>query len=131
MKLFAPVFVLLALVASFSVQATAPSEYDAQYSACVQKEGPINNGVVESCSGQVSKTAQAEITRRYASIYARILADQPADAKKFAASQKMWMGYRDSQCELAGTYVGSPMFGYCPMKLNAARALELRELDGD
>jgi uncharacterized protein YecT (DUF1311 family) len=131
MRLLATLFVPLAIVASFSVHAATPSEYDAMYSACIQKAGPINNGVVESCSGQVSEKAQAEIARHYESIYARIKAAEPADATKFATSQKMWVGYRDLQCDLAGTYIGSPMFGYCPMKLNAARALELRELDGN
>jgi uncharacterized protein YecT (DUF1311 family) len=120
----------LLLLASLGVNAETPSEYDAMYGKCVDKAGPINNEVVAECSGQVSEKAKLEITRRYKTIYARILKEKPEDAQKFESSQKAWLLYRNTQCDLAGSYVGSPMYGFCPMTLNSARALELRELDG-
>lgn len=109
---------------------TAPN-YDALYSACVDEHGPINNAVVEVCSNQVSERAKLEITRHYQAIHARLSADHPEDAAKFEESQKAWLKYRNTHCGLAGAYVGSPMYGYCPMKLNADRAAELRELNGE
>ena len=121
---------LMLLLSSLAVNAQQQSEYSAIYSKCVKEAGPINNAVVEECSGTASERAKAEITSRYKSIYARLLAEAPEDAEKFEKSQKSWLQYRNLHCDLAGAYVGSPMYGYCPMQLNSARALELRELDG-
>lgn len=121
----------LLLIVPFQASAENPSEYDVMYGKCVDKNGPINNDVVAKCSGEVSEKAKKEITRRYKSIYARLLAERPEDAGHFESSQKAWLQYRNLHCDLAGSYIGSPMYGFCPMKLNAARALGLRELDGE
>ena len=123
-------FPFLAL-GSFHVMAQDAVEYDVMYGKCVDEIGPINNGVVEACSNTVSDKAKSEITRRYKSIYARLLAENPEDASRFESAQKAWLQYRNIHCDLAGSYIGSPMHGFCPMKLNSARALELRELDGE
>ncbi|UHQ24624.1 DUF1311 domain-containing protein [Lysobacter sp. 5GHs7-4] len=121
----------LLLALPLQAMAANPSEYDRLYDACVDKLGPINNAVVDACSNQVSTSAKAEITRRYKTIHARLSEANPDDAAKFEASQKAWLNYRNAHCELAGSYIGSPMYGFCPMKLNTERALELRELDGE
>jgi uncharacterized protein YecT (DUF1311 family) len=118
------------LFLSMPVVAWASSEYDSMYDECVKKNGPINNGVVSACSEMTSEKAKQEITRRYKSIYGQLSSENPMDAKKFEISQKAWLQYRNTHCELAGAYVGSPMYAFCPMTLNSARALELRELDG-
>lgn len=111
--------------------AQSPSDYDRMYSKCVKAEGGPNNAVVGGCSAVTSDKAKAEINKRYTTIYAKILAENPGDAKTFEISQKAWVQYRNLHCDLAGAYIGSPMYNYCPMGLNSARALELRELDGD
>ncbi|MBF7730409.1 lysozyme inhibitor LprI family protein [Pseudomonas sp. N040] len=129
MKNIAPVYPLLLLV-SLAASAQTPSEFDALYGKCLDRAGYINNGVVTECSAEVSEKAKSEITRNYKSIYARILAEKPEDAKRFESSQKAWLQYRNTHCDLAGAYIGSPMYAYCPMNLNSARALELRELNG-
>lgn len=121
----------LLLALPLHAMAANPSEYDQLYSACVDKHGRINNGVVEACSTEVSDRAKAEITRRYKTIHARLAEANADDAAKFEESQKAWLKYRNTHCELAGSYIGSPMYGFCPMTLNAERALELRELDGE
>ena len=128
MRMIALGYPLLFLV-SLAVDAQTPSEYDALYAKCVDKAGPINNGVVAECSGQVSEKAKIEITRRYKSIYARLLMTNLKDAQKFESSQKAWLLYRNTHCDLAGAYIGSPMYSFCPMNLNSVRALELRKLD--
>jgi uncharacterized protein YecT (DUF1311 family) len=117
-------------LASMPVIAQASSDYDSIYDKCVEKNGPINNSVVEACANMASDAAKQEITKRYKSFYDRLASESPEDAKKFEASQKAWLQYRNAHCNLAGSYVGSPMYAFCPMKLNSARALELRELDG-
>ena len=131
MKIATSLVFSLQLILSFQVSAESPSEYDVMYDKCVTKYDHINNGVVAECSEEVSAKAKHEITRRYKSIYAKLLAESPEDARKFESSQKSWLQYRNLHCDLAGSYIGSPMYGFCPMNLNAARALELRELDGD
>lgn len=123
--------ICLALVALSSQPSYSQTltDYDALYNTCLEQAGDINNSVVAMCASEVSTRANQEIKRRYQSIYAYLLNEHAADAEQFSASQKAWRTYRDTHCELAGSYVGSPMYDYCPMGLNAARALELRELD--
>jgi uncharacterized protein YecT (DUF1311 family) len=122
---------LFLLFTSFHVNAQSTSEYDSMYGKCVDENGPINNSVVARCSETVSNKAKSEITRRYKSIHARLLSKNPEDAGRFERSQKAWLQYRNIHCDLAGAYIGSPMHGFCQMNLNSARALELRELDGE
>lgn len=131
MKTIGPIACSFLFLLSFHVNAQSASEYDVMYGKCIDENGPINNGVVAECSGAVSDKAKDEITHRYKSIYARLLAENPEDATRFESSQKAWLQYRNTHCDLAGAYIGSPMYGFCPMKLNSARALELRELDGE
>jgi uncharacterized protein YecT (DUF1311 family) len=127
---FAPFAYAALLLPLLTVNAQTPSEYDTLYARCVKQAGQINNTIVHTCSSTVSEKAKAEINRRYRSIYAKLESKNPDDAKKFEESQKAWLVYRNSHCDLAGAYIGSPMWDYCPMTLNSARALELRELDG-
>jgi uncharacterized protein YecT (DUF1311 family) len=121
---------LLFFFAPMSASAQTSSEYDSMYEKCIEKEVVINNSVVEICSDMISEKAKREITKHYKSIYDRLLSENPEDAKKFEISQKAWLQYRNAHCNLAGSYIGSPMYVVCPMKLNSARVLELRELDG-
>ena len=119
------------LLPLLTASAQNASEYDALYERCLKQAGrPINNMVVHRCSSEVSEKAKAEINRRYRSIYAKLQSKDPDDAKKFEVSQRAWLLYRNSHCDLAGAHIGSPMYDHCPMTLNSARALELRVLDG-
>ena len=121
---------LLLFLASISANAQTFPEYNIMYEKCIKKEGRVNNSVVEVCSNMTSDKAKREITKRYKSIYDRLLSSEfPENAKKFEASQKAWLQYRNTHCNLAGTYIGSPMYVVCPMNLNSARAEELRGLD--
>ena len=120
---------LLSAFISVSAHAEPLADYDALYDHCVEQAGAINNSVVMMCANEVSSLANSEIKRRYQAIYAYLLSENAADADLFSASQKAWRSYRNSHCQLAGTYVGSPMYDFCPMNLNAARALQLRELE--
>ena len=130
MKLSSLIILPLLLLSAPSF-AQEQSEYERMYNKCIKAADGINNSVVAECSGLTSEKAKSEINQRYRTIHARIFAKNPKDAKKFEASQKAWLQYRDIHCDLSGAYIGTPMYGYCPMKLNSSRALELRALDRD
>ncbi|CAM3853773.1 hypothetical protein VA7868_00946 [Vibrio aerogenes CECT 7868] len=107
----------------------AKSEFDVMYDACINESGPINNSVVYMCSERASQQAKDEINRRYVSVYAKLKKQGKEEADKLENAQKGWLKYRNNYCELKGLYVGSPMYAYCPMRMNISRALELRTLD--
>ena len=98
------------------------------YSTCVDEQASINNSVVHGCAEYASDSAKKEITLLYKKIYKYISTSSIDDALKFEKTQQTWISYRNSHCELSGSYVGSPMYSYCPMMLNISRAIELREL---
>lgn len=122
---------VLSLLSTSAIAAAKPVDYDKLYSACTKKAGTMNNAVVYECSDEVSTKAKAEMNQLYDKIYNQLKTDNAEDAKKFESSQRAWLTYRNSHCELAGSHVGSPMYSYCPMTLNIARVKELRELAGE
>jgi uncharacterized protein YecT (DUF1311 family) len=109
----------------------APTDYRAMYSKCLSQAGGTNNGSVAQCARQTSESLDPEMRRLYNKIYSQIAARQPKDAQQFELAQKAWLSYRDTHCKLAGAYVGSPMYAYCPMQLSITRIVELRELAGE
>ncbi|KAF3884106.1 MULTISPECIES: lysozyme inhibitor LprI family protein [Nostocales] len=106
-------------------------DYQQMYGKCLKAAGVTNNSSVDRCSRQTFTATEQEMNRLYSKIYNQIASRQAEDAKKFELSQKFWLSYRDSHCKLAGAYVGSPMYSYCPMQLNISRVAELRELAGE
>ena len=121
--------VVFALMACLSVNIWAEKTDTVNiYDNCTKEAGTMNNTVVAGCSEMASESAKKEITRLYKIIYKNISDISKEDAIKFENSQKAWLKYRNSHCILMGSYVGSPMYYYCPMKLNESRAVELKEL---
>lgn len=120
----------LMLMAATAAAASA-KDYTAQYDRCLSEAGATNNTSVLNCSGSVSASVKSEINALYGKLHARLALQSQEDADKLEQTQKAWLVYRNGQCDLATSYVGSPMFGYCPMLLNIQRADELRELLGD
>lgn len=120
-------FFSVLLVASTQAVASPTTGTD-YYSDCVDRADTINNGVVSHCSTVASDTYKQQITAYYRKIYSALKQSNPDDAKKFEQAQQAWLVYRDNHCALAGSYVGSPMYDYCPMLLNAARSAELEEM---
>ena len=109
----------------------AAVDYNTLYDRCLTEAGAVNNTSVLSCSESVSAQVKREINTLYARLHAKLAQEAPEDADKLEQTQKAWLQYRNGHCALATSYVGSPMYGHCPMLLNIARALELRELAGD
>ena len=123
--------ITIALSAASMSAWAAPDKYDAIYDKCVTDAGTMNNSVVHGCSTAVSDAVKKDMNRLYDVIYKNISENSADDAKKFEQSQRTWLKYRKSHCELMGSYVGSPMYSFCPMQLNKIRVQELAELAGE
>ncbi len=121
--------VAIALTSGAAVAAEGPKDYDKIYSDCVAEAGGANNGTVSACAEGVADQTKPEMNRLYQAITAKM--NNPADAAKLEKAQKAWLVYRDNHCELAGSYVGSPMYYFCPMTLNIERVKQLREMVGE
>lgn len=121
-------FALLLLLPMHTVMADSKQavDYQSLYDQCLSKAGQTNNTSVMGCSNTTSETAKKEMNSLYNTIYTTILLNNKEDAAKFEASQKSWLNYRNTHCNLAGSYVGTPMYSFCPMQLNIARVAELR-----
>lgn len=116
---------------SLNSWADSKDKLDLIYDKCVKKSGIMNNSVVHVCSNTVSKSVKNEMNKLYDIIHKKLSEQSIDDAKKFEESQKSWLKYRKRHCELMGSYVGSPMYSFCPMQLNKIRVSELRELAGE
>jgi len=127
-----PIALSLAAIVQISGAAAAAEglkDYDKIYSDCVAEAGGANNGTVSACAEGVADQTKPEMNRLYQAITAKM--NNPADAAKLEKAQKAWLVYRDNHCELAGSYVGSPMYYFCPMTLNIERVKQLREMAGE
>ena len=122
------IILLFQALLPIKVLAQTPDKYDQMYDRCLQNSGTINNSVVYACSSQVSSAINKEMNDLYNTIYRKISTRNTQDAQQFASSHQSWKEYRDNHCELMGSYVGSPMYSFCPMQLNKERIAEMREL---
>ncbi|MGP0170939.1 lysozyme inhibitor LprI family protein [Pseudomonas sp. NCHU5208] len=104
------------------------ADYDKQYQDCLDANGTVNNSVVAICAEGVSNKAKQEMNRIYQQLFLKFQASAQEDAQQLEATQKAWLIYRNGQCELQGRRVGSPMYHYCPMKMNIERVNELQFL---
>lgn len=129
--IFKTLLVVLLSVTSINAWAESNDKYDTVYDNCLSKAGRINNQIVNDCSSVVSNMVKKDMNRIYDIIYKYISEQSKDDAKKFEQSQRAWLKYRESHCELMGRYVGTPMYSFCPMGLNRARVSELSELAGE
>ncbi len=122
-------FLLYLAFWAIPVKAQNKIDYDEIYNQCVEESGTINNSVVLACSGKTFQASQQEIDNLYQKIFSQLLKQSPEDAQKFQIAHQSWSAYRDKSCEIARSYIGSPMSGFCPMKKNISRVEELRELE--
>ena len=119
---------ILFTLATFSIGNSGEVvDYKLEYGKCLKGFGITNNNSVMACSEGVGEEASREISAIYESLLLEFAQDETA-RQNFKKSHEAWILYRDLHCKLAGTYVGTPMFWYCPMNRNINRVLELREL---
>ncbi|HHC73881.1 MAG TPA: DUF1311 domain-containing protein [Thiothrix sp.] len=119
---------MLFLVTGLMMMSTslqAETKYERLYSDCVAEAGTMNNTIMVGCSEQTSVVAKDDITRAYQKIEKKLsLYDDATDlAKALVASQKAWINYRDTHCELSHRIAAQTP--YCLMLVNAKRAEEL------
>ncbi|WP_130803445.1 lysozyme inhibitor LprI family protein [Acinetobacter ihumii] len=99
--------------------ANAQQEEPDLYSQCVdetiqtQQLASINNAVVEVCSQQAKAAYETQIVKLLDKIKEQGSSERYQDIMK---SQRLWKQYVDQECKNAGDYIGSPMYGYCPMQ---------------
>lgn len=121
-------------IAIFIALATAPllsqadTKYETSYGKCVDEAGTMNNGVMASCSEEVSELAKKDITTFYKKIEDKIkdYDDSTEIIKMLESSQKAWIQYRDNNCTLSERI--SLHEPYCLMLINSQRAEELKIL---
>lgn len=108
------------------------TEQDA-YSQCLDqtieelKLGNINNAVVEVCSNQTKMMYEKQIVMLLDRIKQKSEEYQePERYTDILKSQRLWKAYVDQECTLAGRYIGSPMYGFCPMQEYANRVEQLK-----
>ncbi len=129
-KTFTFALILLLPISTFAATPKR-TDYTRMYDQCLRKAGAINNSSVAVCSESVSTATKTEMNALYKHFYDRLSTESAENAVKFESAQKSWLSYRNAHCALAGEYVGSPMYSYCPMQLNIQRVKELRELAGE
>jgi uncharacterized protein YecT (DUF1311 family) len=116
---------------SGAAAAAGPTDYGKAYDDCLTKAGGASNASVGLCAEEVTIQADGEMKRLYQKAHQRIGDQSPEDAAKLEGAQASWLAYRNAHCALAGQYVGSPMYSYCPMTLGIQRVGELREMAGE
>lgn len=100
----------------------ADTDYDQIYSDCLSDFGTINNGIVLECSSQVIQIAENDLQNKINRLQNTKLS---IDFERFIEGQDHWQKYKNIQCGIQAIYVGSPMYGYCPMMMLIERNSEL------
>lgn len=114
---------LIGITALGSANANLPD----YYSECTNKYKSMNNSVVYECSGYADQQYKSAMNKAYSKIYKSLKTNGRSldDAESFEKSQLGWLDYRDQQCNLEGSYIGSPALPFCLQSKNKERAEEL------
>lgn len=129
---------LKAMILSISFYVTnvqaAPEQTTDLYSQCVDKTiaelklSNINNAVVGICSTQTQAIYAKKIVKILDKIKTQSQQDQQTERyQDIMKSQQLWKHYVDQECQNAGAYIGSPMYGFCPMQKYGERVEQLQE----
>ncbi|MBI1449867.1 lysozyme inhibitor LprI family protein [Acinetobacter sp. AC1-2] len=134
LKFCCKLIVLSSLFCSPWLYAQTDTDEQDEYNQCVDqtikemKLESINNMVVHSCSEQAKKTYEEKIVALIDQIRTQSEEyQQPERYQDILKSQRLWKAYVDQECSNAGSYIGSPMYSYCPMQEYAARVKQLEE----
>lgn len=130
-----PYFKILAISSLFIAsnlyaQAEQPDIYD----QCVDQTikdmhlDSINNMVVDACSNHAKSVHEKQIVKLLDRI--RKQSQEYEQSERFndiMKSQRLWKVYVDQECSNAGSYIGSPMYSYCPILEYEKRVKQLNE----
>ncbi len=115
------------LVASAASAEPASERYGEEYQTC--KNGNTHDIVV--CVDRLVKTWDARLNAAYAKLIG--MTTEPDRRAALGKAQKLWVRYRDANCEWYDTGAGTIRrieAGECMRSMTAARALEL-EAEGE
>jgi uncharacterized protein YecT (DUF1311 family) len=108
-------------------------QVDSKFKACA--ENAESTADQNNCGDQAFKAADAELNRVYNSIKSPLAKGTDSDSKeilkRLVASERAWVSFRDSNCQLAGTQMlnGSgegPIVGGCLASMTIERVKELQ-----
>ena len=126
--------VLSTTICSISAYAEKTTASPDVYNQCVEQTieklalGNINNAVVESCSNQSRAYYEKEIVKVLDQIKKQSqINHQPERYNDIMKSQRLWKAYVDQECQNAGSYIGSPMYAFCPKQEYGKRLDQLTE----
>lgn len=126
--------VLSTTICSISAYAEQSAASPDVYNQCVEQTieklalGNINNAVVESCSNQSRAYYEKEIVKVLDQIKKQSQIDLRQERyNDIMKSQRLWKAYVDQECQNAGSYIGSPMYAFCPMQEYGKRLDQLAE----
>ena len=116
-----------ALFIGMVAMTSANAELKDYYSECTSKYKSMNNSVVYECTGYADQKYKSAMNKAYNKIYKSLKSNAryDEDAANFEKSQLGWLDYRDKQCDLEGSYIGSPALPHCLQSKNKERAEEL------
>lgn len=102
-----------------------PNDY---YEHCIAQHEFMNNGVVQACSQEAIDLYTQEITQYLKKLKAAgIRANDLTKYHNILKAHTLWEKYVEVECDNAGQYIGSPMYGYCPMQYYQERSARLAE----
>lgn len=122
------VVAVLLFVSFCQAASSKEADYQKEYESCIAKHSELNNMVIHWCVDGILSVLNNEINSKFKSLREMYSKDAPQDVEKLEKAQESWASYRDAQCELAGTHIGSPMFSICPMKGSIQRLKEINDL---
>lgn len=118
----------------------SPADYSTDYSAefqqClleIRKEhSHVStaefNKFWSGCADQAHSRANKEIDRLYKAIERRLASQKRlSEQDQLVTSQRAWLAYKASQCDLAMALLGPNVSSHCVVDLDSQRAKELRE----
>lgn len=126
--------VLSTTICSISAYAEQSAASPDVYNQCVEQTieklalGSINNAVVESCSNQSRAYYEKEIVKVLDQIKKQSQIDHQQERyTDIMKSQRLWKAYVDQECQNTGSYIGLPMYAFCPMQEYGKRLDQLTE----
>ena len=121
-------FISISALIGLSITQLSFAQEKDYYNLCVAEHPAINNSVVMMCAEEAMDEYKKQIEQSLKKIKAQAEQQkQPQRYNDILKAHKAWQNYVALECKNAGDYIGSPMYGFCPMKAYQARALALKE----
>lgn len=112
---------------SFSVQAEE-NIYSKRYTNCMNKAGGVTVEV-HDCIGEESTRQDQKLNKAYKNLISQISVER---RKELLTAQRLWIKYRDANCDFYADPDGGSMAGlnagFCTLETTARRAQELEKL---